>query len=130
MPHPRRAPHHPELGRRRPAGLSSEDVRLWLQRKAEYLSRSTLQRLLSIPRRRNLTLPQRAGDALRRHKEQQRASVGRGWKEDQLVFTSRTGTALDPHNVRRSLRAVLDAAGLGAKARAPRELRHSFLSIL
>jgi integrase len=229
----------PELGPRRLAALSSEDVDLWLKRKAESLSRSTLQRLLSILRRalarqvardrlrrnvalhceipagqpgrpskaltldqalklleasrdtpmeayitvslltgarteelraltwdhidvngdpaaekrvpptiqlgrsvreggdtktrrsrRTLTLPQRAVDALRRHKEQQRASVGKGWNEEQLVFTSSAGTPLDPRNVRRSLREVIEAAGLDPKAWAPRELRHSFVSIL
>jgi integrase len=229
----------PELGPRRLAALSSEDVDLWLKRKAESLSRSTLQRLLSILRRalarqvardrlrrnvalhceipagrpgrpskalsleqalkllaaaqgtpmeayitvslltgarteelralswdhidldgdpaaerpvpptiqlwrsvreggdtktrrsrRTLTLPQRAVDALRRHKEQQRAVLGRDWQEERLVFTSSTGTPLDPRNVRRSLRAVLEAAGLDPKSWAPRELRHSFVSIL
>lgn len=229
----------PELGPRRLSALTSDDVDLWLKRKAESLSRSTLQRLLSILRRalarqvardrlrrnvalhcevpagqpgrpskalslpqalkllaaaqdtpmeayitvslltgarteelraltwehidldgvpaadkpvpptiqlwrsvreggdtktrrsrRTLTLPNRAVDALTRHKEQQRASMGKGWNDKHLVFTSSTGTALDPHNVRRSLRTVLQAAGLDPKAWAPRELRHSFVSIL
>lgn len=229
----------PELGPRRLTALTSEDVDLWLERKGQSLSRSTLQRLLSILRRalarqvardrlrrnvalhceipagqpgrpskaltleqalmllaaaqdtpmeayitvslltgarteelraltwdhidldgdpaaqrplpptiqlwrsvrqggdtktrrsrRTLTLPQRAVDALRGHKERQRALVDKGWKEEQLVFTSSTGTPLDPHNVRRSLREVIEAAGLDPKAWTPRELRHSFVSIL
>lgn len=55
----------PELGPRRLAALSSEDVDLWLKRKAESLSRSTLQRLLSILRR--ALARQVARDRLRRN---------------------------------------------------------------
>jgi integrase len=80
--------------------------------------------------RRTLRLPQRAVDALTRHRQRQHASLGKGWKDSQLVFSTSTGSPLDPHNVRRSLRAVLAAAGLDPKAWAPRELRHSFVSIL
>lgn len=80
--------------------------------------------------RRTLTLPHRAVDALRRHRQQQRATVGRDWNREDLVFSSSAGTPLDPHNVRRSLRPVLKAAGLDPKAWSPRELRHTFVSIL
>jgi site-specific recombinase XerD len=47
-----------------------------------------------------------------------------------LVFAARTGTELTAHNVRRDFRKVMDAAGLTGKEWAPRELRHSFVSLL
>lgn len=47
-----------------------------------------------------------------------------------LVFASRTGTALDAHSVRRSFRRVVHAAGLDASGWTPREVRHSFVSML
>jgi integrase len=40
------------------------------------------------------------------------------------------GTPLDAHNVRRDFRKVADAAGLAAGEWTPRELRHSFVSLL
>jgi site-specific recombinase XerD len=46
------------------------------------------------------------------------------------VFVSQAGTPLDAHNVRRSFRRVAGAAGLTAKDWTPRELRHSFVSLL
>lgn len=47
-----------------------------------------------------------------------------------LVFATRTGTGLAAGNVRRDFRKVMDAAGLTGKEWAPRELRHSFVSLL
>jgi site-specific recombinase XerD len=44
-------------------------------------------------------------------------------------FCTRTGTALNPNNVERSFRAITKAAGIGENW-TPRELRHSFVSIL
>jgi integrase len=84
--------------------------------------------------RRTLMLPQMAVDALRGHKETQdkeRAemeSVGM-WTETGLVFTTWRGTALDKNNVRRSFRRVCKAAGIGEDW-TPRDLRHSFVSIM
>jgi len=46
------------------------------------------------------------------------------------VFITRTGTALEAHNVRRDFRKVVDDAGLAGKEWTPRELRHSFVSLL
>ena len=40
------------------------------------------------------------------------------------------GTPLDAHNVRRSFRRVVAAAGLAPTAWTPREMRHSFVSLL
>lgn len=49
---------------------------------------------------------------------------------DCLVFVSRAGLPLDRHNVLRSFRTVVKAAGLAAQDWARRELRHSFVSLL
>jgi site-specific recombinase XerD len=46
------------------------------------------------------------------------------------VFASRTGTELDAANVRRAFRKVTAAAGLNPADWTPRELRHSFVSLL
>jgi site-specific recombinase XerD len=46
------------------------------------------------------------------------------------VFASEVGTELDSANVRRGFRRIVGAAGLDAKAWTPRELRHSFVSLL
>jgi integrase len=46
------------------------------------------------------------------------------------VFASQVGTELLAGNVRRSLRAVLTAAGLDPADWTPRELRHSFVSLM
>jgi integrase len=83
--------------------------------------------------RRTLALPARAVNALKRHGETQnlwRAQTDRGWSEDDLVFVSEEGTALDPANVRRQFRAVANRAGLKGSEWTPRELRHSFVSLL
>jgi len=46
------------------------------------------------------------------------------------VFASEAGTALDAANVRRAFRAVAKRAKLNEKDWTPRELRHSFVSLL
>ncbi len=82
--------------------------------------------------RRTLALPQMAIDALRAHKDQQAADrhvAGVQWSERDLVFATRTGAALDAANVRREFRAVCTAANIGPKW-TPRELRHSFVSLM
>jgi site-specific recombinase XerD len=46
-------------------------------------------------------------------------------------FTTRYGTPLSPENVRRDLRkAIKNAAGVDARQWTPRELRHSFVSLI
>lgn len=45
------------------------------------------------------------------------------------MFTTRLGGQLDAANVRRSFRRICKAAGIGEQ-RSPRELRHSFVSIM
>jgi integrase len=46
------------------------------------------------------------------------------------VFASATGTELDASNVRRTFQRVLKAAGVNPWLWTPRELRHSFVSLL
>jgi integrase len=82
--------------------------------------------------RRALKLPVKAVDALMDHRSQQAAArlkAGLLWQDHGLVFTSAVGTALDAHNVRRSFRTVTKTAGIG-QTWTPRELRHTFVSLL
>ncbi|MFC0546648.1 site-specific integrase [Kutzneria chonburiensis] len=83
--------------------------------------------------RRTLALPQRAISALKAQQARQevhRKRPGKQWREHGLVFASEVGTELDAANVRRQFRRVLKAAGLNAAEWTPRELRHSFVSLL
>jgi integrase len=83
--------------------------------------------------RRTLALPARCVRALRSQRKQQdedRAEAGTEWQTTGLVFISKVGTPLDAHNVRRAFRQVAKAAGLDAEQWTPRELRHSFVSLL
>lgn len=84
--------------------------------------------------RRTLALPKRCVEALegqRRQQDQDRIAAGPRWQEHGLVFASKVGTPLDPSHVRREFRRALQgAAGLDAMAWTPRELRHSFVSLL
>ncbi|MCT9931878.1 site-specific integrase [Planotetraspora sp. A-T 1434] len=80
--------------------------------------------------RRTLALPQRCVDVLRQHQEEQRKEQGKEWTERGLVFASAAGTALDAANVRRAFRRVLKHTSLDPDEWAPRELRHSFVSLL
>jgi integrase len=83
--------------------------------------------------RRTLRLPRRCVEALRTQQEWQaaaRRAAGAKWQPSDLVFTSRVGTPLDASHVRRSYRAIVKKAGLVAGEWTPREMRHSFVSIL
>jgi integrase len=82
--------------------------------------------------RRTLALPARCVLALREQRGRQareRLAAGLLWQDHDLVFASTVGTPLDHHNVRREFRRITDEAGLGT-AWVPRELRHSFVSLL
>ena len=46
------------------------------------------------------------------------------------MFPSRVGTPWDASYVRREFRKVVEAAGLDPRAWTPRELRHSFVSLM
>ncbi|GAA3771322.1 site-specific integrase [Streptomyces chiangmaiensis] len=84
--------------------------------------------------RRTLALPARCVDALWQHFEDQgweRLAAGDEWDEHGLVFSSAVGKPLDATNVRRAFRQALkDAEGVNADEWTPRELRHSFVSLL
>lgn len=84
--------------------------------------------------RRTLALPKRCVDALRDLRDrqsQERTAAGSRWHDTGLVFTTRYGTALLPANVRRDVRrAIKRASGVDARHWTPRELRHSFVSLL
>jgi integrase len=75
--------------------------------------------------RRTLALPQRCVDALKALWEAQQDHHGNA-----LVFATRNDTPLTAHNVRRDFRKVVKAAGLNPGEWTPRELRHSFVSLL
>ncbi|HEX5299358.1 MAG TPA: site-specific integrase [Streptosporangiaceae bacterium] len=82
--------------------------------------------------RRTLALPEMAVTALWAHRERQaaeRLAAGGQWSERDLVFATRTGGALDAANVRREFKAACRAAHLGEHW-TPRELRHSFVSLM
>jgi integrase len=88
--------------------------------------------------RRTLALPKRSVDALKAHQVRQarfrssrlKSTSGKGWTDHDLVFASETGTELDAANVRRAFRRIAKTAGLVATDWTPRELRHSFVSLL
>jgi integrase len=82
--------------------------------------------------RRTLGLPRMATDALQTHKKQQeteRLAAGEQWSEHGLVFATRTGGPVDAANVRREFKAACRAAKIGDHW-TPRELRHSFVSLM
>jgi integrase len=66
--------------------------------------------------------------ALRAHRERQ-AAAGLRWSDRDLVFPTRTGAPLDAANVRREFRAACKAPKIGEHW-TPRELRHSFVSLI
>lgn len=78
--------------------------------------------------RRTIGLPATCVEALEEHRSKMK-DAGL-YAEDGLVFCSSQGTALDSANVRRSFRTLLHAAGLDAERWTPRELRHSFVSLM
>jgi integrase len=82
--------------------------------------------------RRTLALPEMAVNALRVHRTRQaadQATAGLTWSNRDLVFPTRTGAPLDAANVRREFRAACKTAKIGEHW-TPRELRHSFVSLI
>jgi integrase len=82
--------------------------------------------------RRTLKLPEIALAALRERKAAQareRLKAGELWQDSGLVFTTTAGAMLNQHNIRREFRLITRAAGLGEDW-VPRELRHTFVSIM
>ncbi|MFC5831661.1 tyrosine-type recombinase/integrase [Nonomuraea insulae] len=81
--------------------------------------------------RRTLALPKRCVDLLRHHRDARQQEEGKNWMATSLVFSSATGKPLDAANVRRGFRnAIKDAEGVDPMQWTPRELRHSFVSLL
>ena len=82
--------------------------------------------------KRTLALPPQAVTVLKGHKRQQREerlAAGGAWCDHNLVFCRQLGTPLDAGHVRNQFRAVIKTAGLDDEW-TPRELRHSFVSLL
>jgi Phage integrase family len=83
--------------------------------------------------RRTPALPVRCVEALTLHREcqaEQRKAARTAWQEQGLVFASSVGTERNANNVLRSFRAIVAKAGLPAADWTPREMRHSFVSLL
>lgn len=84
--------------------------------------------------RRTLALPARCVEALQKQRAQQlvdRLAAGERWQETGLVFTTSVGTKMLAGNVRRDFRRALALVpGIDPADWTPRELRHSFVSVL
>jgi integrase len=83
--------------------------------------------------RRTLAMPARCVDALKFHQdlqETERQAAGKRWQDNDLVFASRVGTERNPNNVLRSFRSILKKTELDEQEWTPREMRHSFVSLL
>lgn len=83
--------------------------------------------------RRTLSLPALCIQALTQHRQTQervREQAGDRWIDNDLVFSSKFGGQMDAANVRRDVRAVAKKAGLDSTQWTPRELRHSFVSLM
>lgn len=78
--------------------------------------------------RRTVGLPAQCVEMLEKHRAEMAAKgldVERG-----LVFSTGTGAPLDSANVRRSFRSLCKEAGLEPGEWTPREMRHSFVSLM
>ncbi|WP_067829674.1 site-specific integrase [Actinomadura kijaniata] len=83
--------------------------------------------------RRGLGVADMAVEALRAHRTRQAAEklkAGEAYQDNDLVFCQEDGRPYAAHQVRRRFRHVLTAAGLNAAEWCPRELRHTFVSIM
>lgn len=84
--------------------------------------------------RRTLALPTRCVEAFWQPFEGQgwdRLTADEKWEEHGLVLSSAVGNPLDAADVRRAFRQTLkEADGTNADEWTPRELRHSFVSLL
>jgi len=81
--------------------------------------------------RRTIALPRRCVSALRAWQGCQSDGLSAaGRKAVALVFASDAGERLDKDTVLRAFRNIVGAAGLDSKRWTPRELRHTFVSVL
>jgi integrase len=81
---------------------------------------------------RTLEVPDEVARALKQHHTMQaarRLRAGETWQDNDLVFCTRNGRPLAAGNVRRAFRSITSAAGIGEDW-TPRELRHTFVSIM
>lgn len=82
--------------------------------------------------RRTLALPRHCVDPLREHRKLQameRLRAGALWEDHGLVFATTIGAPLTADNVIHAFRTITKKAGLG-QSWAPREMRHTFVSVL
>ncbi|MEO3876674.1 tyrosine-type recombinase/integrase [Nonomuraea sp. B12E4] len=82
--------------------------------------------------RRGFTIAEIAATVLASHKTRQaakRLATGELWQDNNLVFCMEDGTPYTAQQVRYRFKKITKAAGLG-KNWAPRELRHTFVSLL
>jgi integrase len=83
--------------------------------------------------RRTLALPELAVHRLREHRRRQAKDRLRAsrWADDGIVFATEAGTEMDAANVRRGVRRALRSVpGIEAEEWTPREMRHTFVSLL
>ncbi len=83
--------------------------------------------------RRTMQMPAAVDAALRAwRKEQaaQRLHAGPAWHDTGMIFTDGFGRAMSRHRMHRGFRRACQAAGLGDRDWQPRELRHTFISML
>jgi integrase len=97
--------------------LDWETARLQVQRQLQRIPRQGL--VLVEPKsdagRRPVSLGPIALDKLRKHRERQQQEqlfAGERWQEHNLIFTSTIGTPMDPRNLVRIFKALLQQAGL------------------
>ncbi|WP_079406601.1 tyrosine-type recombinase/integrase [Streptomyces sp. 3211] len=117
-------------------GLQWEDLDL---RKGTASIRRTLQRtqtggLTALPTKtraseRRIALPSECIHSLKEHREvQKRGATLEGWKDNGLVFTTQAGGPIDPANLNRRFRSLLERAGL--RRIRFHDLRHSTATLL
>jgi integrase len=83
--------------------------------------------------RRTLALPALAVEKLKEHRRQQAKARlrARSWADEGLVFATEVGTQMDAANVRRGFRRALKLVpGIAPQEWTPREMRHTFVSLL
>lgn len=83
--------------------------------------------------RRGLGIATLGVEALRALKARQAAEklkAGEAYEDHDLVFCDERGAPYTAHQVRRRFRKILDAAGLNGADWVPRELRHTFVSLM
>ncbi|MGI5168196.1 site-specific integrase [Spirillospora sp. CA-253888] len=123
------------------SGLRTEELRklqwsaLDLDRATVYVLRADRHKNETKTKlsRRGLGVADMAVEALRAHKARQAAEklkAGKAYQDNDLVFCHEDGRPYVAYQVRRRFRDVLKGAGLNAAEWCPRELRHTFVSIM